>query len=151
MRFTGILTLLFLLPFSAAAGTFIETFDGKDMEEWRELVQLNKVPGLWETVNGELEVVNRETSLYFLITGDETWEDYTVEFDVKPTKKHGIGGIAVAARVNGSSVVYCSVRDVVVLFDNIIVTGDSIPNKGRRLSVTSRGKLATTWGNLKRF
>lgn len=246
-------TLLFLLSFSAAAGTFIETFDGKDMDEWRELVQLNKVPGLWEIVKGELEVVNREPSLYFFITGDETWEDYSVEFDVKPLKKHGIGGIAIAARVNGSSVVYCSVRDVVVLMgekpavhetridclsgdlhdveftllyteprallrlnkwarlklsvdgenfsfwvddkriagtgdafafmlegqeikwkagklrdrfgkggtgfglsnytarlDNITVTGDSIPNRGR-LAVTPKGKLATTWGNLKRF
>ena len=246
-------TLLFLLPFSVAAGTFIETFDDKNLDEWRELVQLNKVPGLWEIVKGELEVVNREPSLYFFITGDETWEDYTVEFDVKPLKKHGIGGIAIAARVNGSSVVYCSVRDVVVLmgekpavhetridclsgdlhdveftllyteprallrlnkwarlklsvngenfsfwvddkriagtgdafafmlegqeikwkagklrdrfgkggtgfglsnytarFDNITITGDGIPNRGR-LSVTPKGKLATTWGNLKRF
>lgn len=253
MRFTGVLTLLLLLPFSAVAGTFIETFDNKNLDEWRELVQLNKVPGLWEIVKGELEVVNRETSLYFLITGDETWEDYTVEFDVKPTKKHGIGGIAIAARVKESWLVYCNVHDVVVLmgekpavhetridclsgdlhdiefrllyteprallrlnkwarlklnvngenfsfwigdkkiagtgdafafmlegqeikwkagklrdrfgkggtgfglsnytarFDNIIVTGDSIPNRGR-LAVTPGGKLATTWGDLKRF
>ncbi|RKU38027.1 hypothetical protein C6496_07670 [Candidatus Poribacteria bacterium] len=247
MRFTGIVVLLFLLPFSAAAGTFIETFDGKDMEEWRELVQVNNPPGLWETVKGELEVVNRDPSLYFFITGDETWEDYTVKFDVKPLKKHGIGGIAIAARVKESWLVYCAIRDIVIAiddkapvheigsyclagdlhdtvfiriaaaphpllkldkwshlkldvsegmltfwvneeqvmgptefqlpgivqdelgfpgfltggagfglanytarFDNIIVTGDSIPNKGR-LSVTSKGKLATTWGDLKRF
>ena len=115
MRFIGILTLLFLLPLSAAAGTFLETFDNKELEGWQELVQLNKVPALWEIVNGELEVVNREPSLYFLTTGDKTWEDYTVEFDVKPLKKHGIGGIAIAARVNGTSLVYCAVRDIVVL------------------------------------
>ncbi len=240
-------TLLFLLPFSAAAGTFIEAFDGKDMEEWRELVQVNNPPGLWEIVKGELEVVNREPSLYFFITGDETWEDYTVEFDVKPLKKHGIGGIAIAARVKESWLVYCAIRDIVkaigdkppvheigsyclagdlhdtvfiriaaaphpllkldkwshlkldvsegmltfwvnaeqvmgptefqlpgivqdelgfpgfltggagfglanytARFDNITVTGDGIPNRGG-LSVTPGGKLATTWGNLKRF
>ena len=251
MRFTIIIALLFLLPLFASAGTVIETFDGKDLEDWREIVQVNNPPGLWEIVNGELEVVNREPSLYFFTTGDDTWENYTVEFDVKPLKKHGIGGIAIAARVNGTSLVYCAVRDMVVLmgekpavhetriyclsgdlhdvdfvllytephallrlnkwarmklsmkgenfsfwlddkriagtgdafdfvvegqeikwkvgkldfekggagfglanytahFDNIMITGDSIPNRGG-LAVTSEGKLATTWGNLKRF
>lgn len=252
MRFTGILILLFLLPFSIMAGTFIETFDHKNLDDWRELVELNNPPGLWEIVKGELEVVHREPSLYFFTTGDETWVDYIVEFDVKPLKKHGIGGIAIAARVNGSSLVYCVVRDIVVLmgekpavhesriycfsgdlhdvefvllytelhpllrlnkwvrmklsmngenfsfwldgkriagtgdafdfvvegqeikwrvgklrrfgkggagfglanytarFDNITITGDSIPNRGG-LAVTPGEKLATTWGDLKRF
>lgn len=115
MKFACMIATLLLLPFSATAGTFIETFDGKDLDEWRELVQLNEVPGLWEIVSGELEVVNREESLHFFTTGDDTWEDYTVEFDVKPIKKHGIGGIAIAVRVNGTSLVYCAVRDVVIL------------------------------------
>ena len=35
-------------------------------------------------------------------------------------------------------------------FDNVIITGEDIPNKGK-LPVASKGKLATTWGNLKRF
>ena len=35
-------------------------------------------------------------------------------------------------------------------FDNVTITGDSIPNRGG-LSVKPTGKLATTWGNLKRF
>ena len=34
-------------------------------------------------------------------------------------------------------------------FDNIVITGDGVPNKGE-LSVTPQAKLATTWGNLKR-
>ena len=33
-------------------------------------------------------------------------------------------------------------------FDNITVTGDSIPNSGG-FAVTPHGKLTTTWGNLK--
>ncbi len=35
-------------------------------------------------------------------------------------------------------------------FDNVIITGEDIPDKGT-LPVVSRGKLATTWGNLKQF
>lgn len=35
-------------------------------------------------------------------------------------------------------------------FDNITVTGDTIPNRGG-FAVTPQGKLATTWGQLKRF
>ena len=35
-------------------------------------------------------------------------------------------------------------------FDNITITGDSIPNRGG-LSVKPTGKLATTWGDLRRF
>ena len=251
MRFTGILILLFLFPFSILAGTFIETFDHKNLDDWRELVELNNPPGLWEILNGELEVVHREPSLYFFITGDETWVDYTVEFDVKPLKKHGIGSIVIASRIKGTWVVACRIADPVVIvdgkavpggekvfcsagglhdgifislhvedhpllrlnkwshlklsvhgntaafwinekqvmvpteipnlkgvqhpefnfdafpdfltggvgfglanytarFDNITITGDSIPNRGG-LAVTSRGKLAMTWGDLKRF
>ena len=35
-------------------------------------------------------------------------------------------------------------------FDNVIITGKDIPNKGT-LPVAPSGKLATTWGQLKRF
>ena len=35
-------------------------------------------------------------------------------------------------------------------FDNVVITGEDIPNNGT-LPVVSRGKLATTWGHLKRF
>ena len=35
-------------------------------------------------------------------------------------------------------------------FDNITVTGENIPDSGA-FAVTPQGKLATTWGNLKRF
>ena len=245
MKFMCIVTVLFLLPFSGWSGTFLETFNDGDIVEWQELVQLNKMEGSWEVVDGELHAVSRETFKRLLITGDSTWEDYTVEFDVKPLKKHGIGGISIAARVEGTWVVYCSVHDPVVIigdkppihksridcvvgnlhgvsfaplhdaphpllrlnkwshlklsiqgdiftfwingeqvmkptklqifrevevfkdfpdfrtggvgfglanytarFDNITVTGDSIPNSGG-FAITPSGKLTTTWGNLK--
>ena len=252
MKSVTIVVVLFLLPFSVLAGTFLETFDDGDLEGWQELVQLNNAPGVWEIVNDELEAVSRETFVRLLTTGDETWEDYTVELDVKPLKKHGIGNISIAARVKGTWIVSCSVEDPVVIvdgkpllgsrvsctygnlhdtiflilhtephpllklnkwshlklsvdgnmvafwvnkkqvmkptairnlkdvqhggrnfkfgefpdflaggvgfglanytarFDNITITGDSIPNTDG-LSVKSTGKLATTWGDLKRF
>ena len=248
MKCICIVTVLFLLPFSGWSGTFLETFDDKKLDGWQELVQLREPPGSWEIVNDELHAVSPDPAMRLLTTGDETWEDYTLEFDVKPLKKHGIGAIVIAARVNGTWVVSCQIADPVVLvdgrafpgerincnygnfhdvifvglhdephpllrlnkwahlklsvqdnivtfwinekqvmkpteflvpkgvqheevnfdkwpdfltggvgfglanytarFDNITVTGDSIPNSGA-FSVTPRGKLTTTWGNLK--
>ncbi len=250
MKFTNIIVLLFLLSFSVSAGTFIETFDDGNLGRWQELVELDKEPGSWEIVNDELEAVNRDAFLRLLTTGDNTWTDYTIEFDVKPLNKHGIGTIVIAARVKGTWVVSCQIRDWVELvdgkalpkegvscvagnlhdvitirlhaephpllrlkkwthlklsieedmiafwinrkqimeptkipnlkgaqhpefnfdgfsdfltggagfglanytarFDNITVTGDSIPNSGG-LAVKPQAKLATTWGQLKRF
>ena len=118
MKFIGIVVVLFLLPFSALSGTFLETFNNGDMEGWQELVQLNNAPGVWEIVNDELEAVSRETFVRLLTTGDDTWTDYTIEFDVKPLKKHGIGAISIALRVKGSWVVRCSITDPVVLIDD---------------------------------
>ena len=246
MKITLIGSGIFLFILSVSAGTLVETFDDRNLEEWREVVQLNNAPGSWEIINNEFHAISRETFVRLLTTGDETWENYTVEFDVKPLKKHGIGAISIAARVKGTWVVYCRVHDPVVLmgdkppiheprvdcltgdlhdtlfiligsfphpllklnkwshlklrvenhiltfwvngkqvmeptklpipevlealgfpnfqtggvgfglanytarFDSIPVTGDGIPNRGG-LAVTPKGKLATTWGNLKRF
>ena len=118
MKFIGIIVLSLLLSFYASAGTFVETFSDDDLEAWKELVQLNKASGSWEVVDDELHAVSHETFERLLTTGDDTWEDYTVEFDVKPIKKHGISSISIAARVKGTWVVYCSVEDPVVLIDD---------------------------------
>ena len=248
MKFVPIVTLLFFLPLSVWAGTFLETFDGKELEEWQQ-IWVDKGPAVWEIVDDELHAESREAYIHFLTTGDSTWEDYTMEFDVKPLKKHGIGGISIAVRVDGTWLVHCSVSDPVIIrgddppvqerrisclaggfhrpmpphavlmdelhpllrlnrwahlklsvegdmfafylngeqimaptklqifrqievfadfpdfqtggvgfglwnytavFDNITVTGDSVPNSGD-FAVTPQEKLATTWGNLKRF
>ena len=251
MQLTSIIILLFLLPFSASAGTFLETFDNGDLEGWQELVLLKEAPGSWVILNDELHAVSPDLVMRLLTIGDETWENYTVEFDVMPLTKHGRSAIAIAARVKGSVLFYCSFADIVVLgndnprigawlsclkgdlhdaeftvlyfeahpllrlnkwshiklsvkgenfalwlngkqiaetgddfammrdgkkikmkagkligfstggvgfglanytarFDNITITGDSIPNKGE-LAVTPGGKLAITWGQLKKF
>ncbi len=239
---------LFLLTFSVWAGTFLETFDGKDLDGWQQ-IWVDKGPAVWEIVDDELRAESREGFIHLLTTGDSTWEDYTMELDVKPLKKHGIGGIYIAVRVTETWLVYCSIYDPVIIrgddppvqerrvgcyatglhrplpplailiselhpllrlnrwahlklsvegdiftfwidgeqimaptqlqifrqievfadfpdfqtggigfglwnytavFDNITVTGDSVPNSGD-FDVTSQGKLATTWGQLKQY
>ncbi|MYA98084.1 hypothetical protein F4X90_00165, partial [Candidatus Poribacteria bacterium] len=117
MKLTQIVAVLLLLPLSGWAGTFIETFKDGDLEAWQELVRLDKAPGVWEVVDGELQTVSREKFVRLLTTGDSTWRDYTVEFDVKPLNKHGIGAITIAARVQGTWVVLCSIEDPVELVE----------------------------------
>ncbi len=126
MKFTGIMILLLLLPFSAVAGTFLETFDDRELQGWQELTQLNNPSGSWEIIDDELHAVSRETFLRLLTTGDNTWENYTIKFDVKPLKKHGISDISIAARVKGTWLIYCSIADPVVLLDGEPLLGSRV-------------------------
>ena len=248
MKSVMIVATLFCLTFSVWAGTFLETFDGKELDGWQE-IWVDKGPAVWKIVDDELHAESREAYIHLLTTGDNTWEDYTIELDVKPLKKHGIGGISIAVRVDETWLVYCSISDPVIIrgddppvqeeeigcyatglhrplppqailiselhpllklnrwahlklsvegdiftfwidgeqimeptkllifkqidvfadfpdfqtggvgfglwnytaiFDNITVTGDSVPNSGD-FAVTPQEKLATTWGQLKKF
>ena len=248
MKSVMIVATLFFLPLSVWAGTFLETFDGKELDGWQQ-IWVDKGPAVWEIVDDELRAESREAYIHLLTTGDDAWEDYTMELDVKPLKKHGIGGISIAVRVDGAWLVYCSISDPVIIrggdppvqeerigcyagtlkppprahailiselhpllrlnrwyhlklsvegdmftfwingeqvmaptqlqifrqidvfadfpdfqtggvgfglwnytaiFDNITVTGDSVPNSGD-FAVTPQEKLATTWGQLKKF
>ena len=248
MKSVSITALLFLLPLSVWAGTFLETFEDGNLDGWQEIVPWDRVPGSWEVVEGGLHGTVDDGYLRLLTTGGDTWKDYTVEFDVRPLKKHGRPTIAIAARVQEKWLVKCYIVDAVVVlpdggnapergwffcsagnlnggkakglsfgpqpllklfrwarlklsvegniftfwindeqimeptelrifrnregfadfpefrtggigiglsnytarFDNITVTGDSIPDSGA-FAVTPQRKLATTWGNLKRF
>lgn len=235
-------SIIFLCTFSAWAGTFLETFDGADLDEWQELIMLDAEPGSWEVLDGELQAKSHGGLTRLLVTGDETWKDYTITVDIKPLKKHGPGNIAIAARVMETLAVWCVIGNLPILepdsramcycgnfhddnlrllksklnpflklnkwstmklsvsgnmltlwvngkqilgameipepivvpglleelpdfqtggvgfgltnytavFDNVTITGDGIPNKGG-LATAPGGKLATTWGNLKRF
>ena len=126
MKSVMIVATLFLLTFSVWAGTFLETFDGKELDGWQE-IWVDKGPAVWEIVDDELHAESREDYIHLLTTGDDTWEDYTMEFDVKPLKKHGIGGISIAVRVDGAWLVYCSISDPV------IIRGDDPPVQERRI------------------
>lgn len=93
---------IFFLSFSALAGTFTETFDGGKLDNWQELVMFGiEVPGSWEIVDGELQAIHNAGGVTHLLTiGQDIWQDYDIEFDVKPLERHGLGGrIAIAARV----------------------------------------------------
>lgn len=225
--------ILVLFPFTTWGGTFLETFDEGNLENWQELsvfdVELD--PASWEILDGELEATMKgrvDAGLPFLLTtGDETWQDYEIKFDVKPLEEYGPALIVVASRITKNWGVVCTIgvlspehgsnahcfggklpgklfddfgikknsslklkewstlklrvnkanltfwingrktlespalprfaggvgfglANYKARFDNIIITGNGIPDKGE-LSVTPRAKLATTWGQLKRF
>ena len=53
MKFTLIVATFFFLSFSGWAGTFLETFDDKNLEGWGEL-WADKGPAVWEVVDDEL-------------------------------------------------------------------------------------------------
>ena len=230
MKFVSIVTVLFLFTFSVWAGKFVETFNDGDLEGWHELLLPGAEPGSWEIIDGELHAISPAGFTRLLTIGDKTWRDYVVEFDVKPLEKHGLGNIAIAARVedtwaiigvigdlplpiplplascfvadfdrkvfnilgseassllelgnwytlklrvdgntftfwlNGKQVLETTDRAAHLLvggvglglanytarFDNIIITGEGIPNKGS-LPVEPQAKLALTWGGLKQF
>ena len=108
---------IFILTSSVWAGTFVETFDDKgDLENWQELTILGvDSPGLWNIDDGELQYIldfddGGVGSL--LTTGDEMWQDYSIEFDVKPLIKRGAGNIAIAARINQTWGAVCTIGDV---------------------------------------
>lgn len=132
MKFLYTIALFFLLSFSASAGTFLEDFEGKKLDGWDELWK-KKAPAVWEIVDGQLRAESREAYKHLLTTGDNTWEDYTMELDVKPLKKHGIGGILIAVRVQGTWLIYCS------LMDPVIIRGDDPPFQEARLGCYATG------------
>lgn len=115
MKFTGTIALLFLVSFSVSAGTFHETFKKGNLEAWELLYPTDEAPGIWEVVNGELHAVSLDRFPRFIITGDETWDNYTVELDIKPLIKHGTGSIIIATRVKKNLGVRCRIGDPIIL------------------------------------
>ncbi len=108
-------SVIFLCTFSAWADTFLETFDAVDIEGWQELIMLDAEPGSWEVLDGELQAISRGGLTRLLVTGNETWKDYTITVDIKPLKKHGPGNIAIAARVMENWVVWCVIGNLPIL------------------------------------
>ena len=245
MKLTIIGCALFFFTFSVSAGTFIETFNDADLEEWQELIRNDAAPGSWEVLDRELHAVSLDGWTRLLTIGDETWQNYTIEVKVKPLQKHSRGSLVIAARINETWLMFCEIGDdlfpesnancrvgdfhdlvTVILyleahpplkldtwytlklsvkggtftfwvndtkivetgqdfifrhggqelinqkagnldhfltggagfgltsytarFDDIIITGKGVPDKGR-LSVMPGAKLSTTWGDLKDF
>ena len=127
MKRVMIASMIFLFTFSAGAGVFRENFDNRNLDAWQELILTQDFlfidvedppPGSWEIVDGELHAVSPDESTRLLTIGDETWRDYTIEFDVKPLGKSGPSNIAIAARIQGSWVVWCLIGDLPQFRDN---------------------------------
>ena len=114
MKLVLIVSSIFLFTFSVRAGVFLEDFDHGNLDAWLELL-FNDVngarPGSWKIVADELHAVSPDGRPRLLTFGDETWRDYTIEFDVKPLKELGPGGIAIAARINEDWVVWCTIGE----------------------------------------
>lgn len=95
---TSILTVVFcLLVTSAWAGTFRDDFEDGNLDGWRQEWQPHW--NLWKILDGELECTQRSKISTTLVTGDVTWKDYTIEYDVKLLEKFGPGDVDVAVRV----------------------------------------------------
>ncbi|MDE0681989.1 MAG: hypothetical protein OXI63_03645, partial [Candidatus Poribacteria bacterium] len=96
---------IFLFLLSVSAGTFVETFNGGDLDEWQEIIMLDfRInPETWQVIDGELHGAMRHLGLpQLLTTGDEKWRNYTIEVDVFPLEKHASGNIGIAARIQGT-------------------------------------------------
>ena len=108
----GLCMLLFI--FAAQAGTFLDTFDDEALVNYQELVMFGinvHGPSPWEIIDGELEIINKGAPRLLTI-GEERWQDYDIEFNVKPLEKHGPGIIMIAARIKGTWGVVCGIDDL---------------------------------------
>ena len=117
MKLIVVATIIFLFTFSARAGVFQEDFDN-NFGVWKELLMRDALPGSWKIIDGELHAVSPDGWTRLLTVGDDTWRDYTVEFDVKPLERPGPSSIAIAARINGGWVAACFIGDS-LLADNV--------------------------------
>ena len=107
-----IISLIFLFISSANAGKFLQDFDNGALAGWQELLIQGARPGSWEIHDGELHGISPNGWTRLFTIGDETWRDYSIEFDVKPLKKPGPGNIAIAARIKGDWAVWCVIGDL---------------------------------------
>ena len=66
-----------------------KTFDDKDLRDWQNLtmVNLDAAQAAWEVLDDELQGISQAFLISLLTIGDETWQDYIVEFDCQTYKK----------------------------------------------------------------
>ncbi len=146
-------TTFFLFTLATLAGTFVEPFDDKKLEDWEAFNMRDDIPGSWEILDGELHGENPTGVAHFLTTGDETWKDYSIEVHVMPLKKHGPGYIGLLARLNHTRSIWCVIGDWP--FDGgaskITCLGGSLQANRWTLFYTARQKLLKLkiWSRLK--
>lgn len=111
MKLIVIVSAILLLTLPAWAGTFLADFDKGNLNEWQEFNMRNAPDGTWKIINDELHAVSPDAAIRLLTIGDETWRDYTIEFDVKLLRKRDRGNITVAARITGDWAAWCMIGD----------------------------------------
>ena len=97
-------------------------------------------PRRWYTLRLRSKVIGNLT-VYSAFIDDTVLCDFELETPFEAGKQVNTGGV------------FLYVRDAEVRFDNVVTTGETIPDLDMNefLSVSRKGKLATTWGQLKRF
>ena len=102
--------VVFFFLFSSWAEMLLETFDDENFVNWQE-VNVQNLDGIavWNVIDGELQGINRNPLMSLLIAKDKIWHDYSIEFDVKPLKKHGFSNIIIAVRMQKNWGVLCIV------------------------------------------
>ena len=171
---------IFILTCSAWAGKFLETFDDRDIiEQWQELTILNFGEGLpgphsWKIVDGQLQslIMGDDRVTHLFVIGDEEWQDYDIEVDIKPLRKHGPAHIVIASRIHQNQEgqtwrVLCTIGDtpipepksMVLCFGTRFLGGDAFLHfegnpypslsvgRWSHLKLSVHGKLLTFWIN----
>ena len=103
---------LFLGTLSASAGTFLETFDRRDLKDWEEVNERNSRDGEWRIVDGVLHAESKDDAIRMLVIKDAAWHDYEIEIDVMPLDRHGRGHIVLAARVNETYAIVFAIGNI---------------------------------------
>ena len=169
---------VFILTCSAGAEVFLETFDDRDIiEQWQELKILNFGHAGFHSlkiVRGQLEslIIGDQRVTRLFVIGDEEWQDYDIEIDVKPLRKHGPAHIVIASRIHREKKdqtwgVLCTIGDTPIpepksmarCFGGRLINGNAFlhyeEKPYRSLNVKSwshlklsvHGKLLTFWIN----
>ncbi len=117
----GGILLFQTLPVSA--GTFFETFDNFNLQDWDEVTEQNFPVGEWRVVNGVLQAESKDDAIRMLVIKDAAWHDYEIEIDVMPLDRHGRGHIVLAARVNQTYAVIFAIGNIFWNAPTPIVSG----------------------------
>jgi len=158
MKYPMVGLMLFLTTASVWAGTFRDDFEDGNLDGWRQDFPFAQEPTLWKIVDGKLECTRFSNISTVLITGDATWKDYTIEYDVTLLEDHGPGDVDVVLRWRGAAgylAIYIGdfggLPAIYVERNlNIIMQKPFDPlelNKWHHLKVEAKGKNFTFWVN----
>lgn len=128
--------ILLFQTFPVSAGTFLETFDRRNLKDWEEVNERNSGDGEWQIVDGVLHAESKDDAIRMLVIKDAAWHDYEIEIDVMPLDRHGRGHIVLAARVNETHAIVFAIGDIFWNAPSPIASGFILNlNTGMRLGL----------------